>query len=321
MFEKFPRAPLATFLWIMRMRRMPTETEFELILQSIKEGVDFFLDLSHEIAGLTVSENSKDTSKVELISDVEMRFLSKRKKELSDDRGNGKKRSRGNEQDGTNSTHQAELASLTCRKFENLTIDEKPNNICYINSVLNGLLALDLYREKLNEGSCQCPLCIFLISAELDAINLRIWASQVNPTFSVHGRHEDAEEFLRVLIDNCASLSNLAHFNTKQKHTCIVCGKVSGSEELNRDVKSCQINIENEHENIAEMIERTNPVDKFCSCKTMQSKDGVSHRIIESYTRLPQIHFVSANRFNNNREKIIKPIQPSPIIEIDDITY
>ena len=80
MFEKFPRAPLATFLWIMRMRRMPTETEFELILQSIKEGVDFFLDLSHEIAGLTVSENSKDTSKVELISDVEMRFLSKRKK-------------------------------------------------------------------------------------------------------------------------------------------------------------------------------------------------------------------------------------------------
>ena len=139
------------------------------------------------------------------------------------------------------SDEHVELASIPGRKFENVI----GNNICYINSVLNGLLALDKYRMKLNEGTCECPLCSFLISTDLNAIDLRIWASQFNPTFTVHGRQEDAEEFLRVLIDNCSSLSNLAHFDTKEKHTCTVCQYVSsGADELNRDIKSCQINID-----------------------------------------------------------------------------
>ena len=200
-FEKFPRAPLATLIWILRVEKVPTETDFELIIQSIKETHDPF-----ELMGdLTLSEKGKDTSKVEVTPDVEMKSTSKRKRDLGFDSESTQKRSRGNNQEEINSLRHAELASLTCRKFENLTIDEKPNNICYINSVLNGLLALDLYRGKLNEGSCQCPLCIFLTSTELDAINLRIWASQINPTFSVHGRHEDAGEFFRILIDNCAN--------------------------------------------------------------------------------------------------------------------
>ena len=128
------------------------------------------------------SRNEKDTSKI--IPDIEMRSESKRFKDFSSDSENVKKRSRVTEQEGSNSESQVQLVSLPCKKFENLTIDEKPNNICYINSILNGLLALDLYRQKLNEGSCQCPLCIFLTSTELDAINLRIWASQFNPTFT-----------------------------------------------------------------------------------------------------------------------------------------
>ena len=107
---------------------------------------------------------------------------------------------------------------------------------------MNGLLALNEYRQKLSEGSCQCDLCQFLTSTEINAINLRIWGSQFNPVFSVHGRQEDAEEFLMILIDRCANLSNLAHFDTKEKHTCTVCGKISYvSEELNRNIKSCQI--------------------------------------------------------------------------------
>ena len=41
---------------------------------------------------------------------------------------------------------QADLTSFTRRKFE----DQNRNNNCYINSALNGLLALEKYREKLN---------------------------------------------------------------------------------------------------------------------------------------------------------------------------
>ena len=153
------------------------------------------------------------------------------------------------------------------------------NNICYIDAVLNGLLLLGTYREKLNEGSCHCDLCEFLIITDVNATNLRIWASQFNPTFREIGRQEDAEEFLRVLIDKCANLSNLAHFNTEEKTTCTVCGKVSTiSVEMNRDIKSCQISIDNEfqHENIADMIKRTKPKEKFCSglggCNTVNTE-------------------------------------------------
>ena len=49
---------------------------------------------------------------------------------------------------GLSSANQAYLPGFTGRKFIN------GNNICYINSVLNGLLALDTYREKLYDGSC-----------------------------------------------------------------------------------------------------------------------------------------------------------------------
>ena len=186
------------------------------------------------------------------------------------------------------------------------------------------MLALDKYREKLNEGSCQCELCKFLTSTETNAINLRIWASQFNPTFEVHGRHEDAEEFLRVLIEKCGNLSNLVHFDTKEKHTCATCGEESPhvGVELNRDIKTCPIDIACQNENTADMIKRTFPKHKPCvSCHTMNTKDGATHSVTERYTRLPQVHVVSANRYDENHVKITKRVYPSPIIEIDEVTY
>ena len=53
----------------------------------------------------------------------------------------------------------------------------------------------------------------------------------------------------------------------------------------------------------------------------MQSKDGVSHRVIENYTQLPKVHFVSAKRFGNNRVKVTKQANSSPMLEINDVTY
>ena len=242
----------------------------------------------------------------------------KQKKDSDNTKSDAKKFKRNNET-GMSRNHQVDLSSLSGKKFENLV----GNNICYINSVLNGLLALDKYREKLNEGSCECELCRFLISSDLNAINLRIWVSQFNPVFSVHGRQEDAEEFLMILIEKCANLSNLAHFDTKEKHTCTICGKVSYvSEELNRDIKQCQINEKVSHESTAEMVNRTQPVDKICSCKSMNAEGtGVSHTVIDCYTRLPLVLVVSAKRFNQNRVKITKRVYPSPILEFGEVTY
>lgn len=187
------------------------------------------------------------------------------------------------------------------------------------------MLALDLYRDKLNESSCQCPLCTFLQSTELNAKNLRLWASQFKPTFAVHGRQEDAEDFLRVLIDKCLNLSILAHFDTKETKICTVCNRKANLEveELNRGIKSCPIENEFQYENTADMIKRTLPVNKFCSgCHSMNSEGtGVSHKVIETYTRLPQVHFVSSKRFNADQTKITNRVYPSPILEIDEVTY
>lgn len=140
---------------------------------------------------------------------------------------------------------------------------------------------------------------------------------------AVHGKHEDAEEFLRTLIENCANLSNLTHFNTKERHFCSICGRVSeATEELNRDVKSCPIDKNFQHENTADMVQRTNPITKICSvCKTMNSEDDISHNVTESYTRLPQVHIVSAKRFHLFRVKVTKRVFLSHILEIGGETY
>ena len=106
----------------------------------------------------------------------------------------GKKRKKNNE-GHSNNADETVLAPFIGRKFKNGI------NICYINSVLNGLLALDTYRERLMEGLCQCDLCNFLSNVSNDfAIELRIRASHFNHIFAISGRQEDAAEFLNVLI-------------------------------------------------------------------------------------------------------------------------
>ena len=92
------------------------------------------------------------------------------------------------------------------------------------------------------------------------------------------------------MIEKCPNLSNLAHFDTQEKHICSVCAKVTkGQEEINLDIRSCQINIDSnfQNENKADMLKRTQPFDKFCSqCKTMNvERTGVSHNVIDCYTR------------------------------------
>ena len=121
MFRYFPKAPLGTVVWILRMDRVPSKSEFDMILLTIRNRQ--VSDLSQELDDLTVSENTKDTSEVKPSSD-EMRLKAKRKKYLSVDREKAEKRRKENEQEDSDSTGQAELSSLTCRKFENLTIDE-----------------------------------------------------------------------------------------------------------------------------------------------------------------------------------------------------
>ena len=48
---------------------------------------------------------------------------------------------------------------------------------------------------------------------------------------------------------------------------------------------------------------------------------GVSHTVIDCYTRLPVVLVVSAKRFDANGVKVTKRVHPSPILEIEEVTY
>ena len=66
MFRYFPRAPLATLVWLHRKEYVPSKSEYELILQSIK--MNRVSDLSQEMDNLSFSENATDTLKVKVNS-------------------------------------------------------------------------------------------------------------------------------------------------------------------------------------------------------------------------------------------------------------
>ena len=104
----------------------------------------------------------------------------------------------------------------------------------------------------------------------------------------MHGRHKDAEEFPTEMIDRCVNLSNLADFNTKEKHTCTVCQKASyGFEELNRDMKSCEILNESHCENIAEICaKKLENWVHLCFGKVLKSKVTKGELIISIHLEM-----------------------------------
>ena len=104
-------------------------------------------DLSKEVDDLTITENI-DESMSEVSKESEINPTNKRKQK---DFSSNSKKFKGNNGTDRSRSGQVDLSSLPGRKFEN----QIGNNICYINSVLNGLLALDKFREKLNDTSCK----------------------------------------------------------------------------------------------------------------------------------------------------------------------
>jgi len=133
-----------------------------------------------EMVDLTMIKSFYESVDNEMSPKGERNFTNKRKqKSDSSCMNSAEKKYKSNDTSDMNN-EQVILDSFTGRQFKN------PNNICYINSVLNGLLALDKYRKKLTEGTCHCELCEFLTYSSVDATRLRIWASRFNLVFKVH---------------------------------------------------------------------------------------------------------------------------------------
>ena len=140
---RFPRAPFATLIWILSCCRIPTEIEFELLLEMMDENV-IVKSLSEEVDDLTLSENINESMN-EISPKGEVNANKKKQKSFSKNTISAGKTFKSDAEAGVGNC-QADLTSFTGRKFE----DQNRNNNCYINSALNGLLALEKYREKLN---------------------------------------------------------------------------------------------------------------------------------------------------------------------------
>ena len=130
MFKKFPRAPLATLIWILRNRKIPTEIEFNNIRKRISENPSV-RDLSREtddlIMNVTIDESDND--KVSFEGEMTRKPKRKQKGDSINSNSASKMPKRNNVTGMTN--EQVEISSITGKKFEN----RNSNNISYINSV------------------------------------------------------------------------------------------------------------------------------------------------------------------------------------------
>ena len=113
---------------IRRSGEIPNENEFDDILEKVSH-------LSYEMDDLKISENFDD-------SGCDTRNKRKFKNHVNST-NSAPKKSRTTDEAEINA-EQVEITSIPGKKFEN----QFGNNNCYFNSVLNGLLALDKYKQK-----------------------------------------------------------------------------------------------------------------------------------------------------------------------------
>ena len=78
MFKKFPKAPLGAIIWIVRNGKVPTETEFHLMLKKISE-IPSVSELSKEMDDLNMSENFDESLSHEMLQESDNSLRNKRK--------------------------------------------------------------------------------------------------------------------------------------------------------------------------------------------------------------------------------------------------
>merc|ERR1711884_17706 len=109
MFKKFAKNPLAALIWILRNERIPTEIEFNAILQKISDNINVN-NLSQEMGDLTMNENLDEFENIELSLKGETNSSNKRKQknDLKPSNSTAKKSKRNDDADVSNET--AEIA-------------------------------------------------------------------------------------------------------------------------------------------------------------------------------------------------------------------
>ena len=242
---------------------------------------------------------------------------------------NNQEKIEGNQRsENTPSNHsEHQLDTFLGIKFER-KFGTNSENSCYRNSVLNALLAIDAYRRKLYEDTCHCNLCQYFLyvlnNASLDHNNsqIRFWALSFNREFGSLGQ-KDAEEFLRILILNCANLKDLTQFCTKTTRTCSICYKQDREELEDSHIKMCNINTKTRNESINDIILETS-VEKECTrCNSInaQGLKVTKYNVEENFEWSSEVVIVCTKRFASQTRKITNPIIPSPQIEIDGSNY
>merc|ERR1712018_1127565 len=79
MFKKFPKAPLTTLTWILENGKIPTETEFEVLIKNMTKNSKVN-NLSQEMDDLTMTE--KVHTECEITSECETNIAPKRKQKI-----------------------------------------------------------------------------------------------------------------------------------------------------------------------------------------------------------------------------------------------
>ena len=214
-----------------------------------------------------------------------------------------------------------------CPMFEGKRFMNRRGYICYLNSVVNGLLSLKSFRKmiKFMEDIMKNFFTNILNDEMRNLERLRVKLNRFNPNFP-YGTHSDACEALNqlILLMNLDDFHQMSHIEIKRKQKCTDCDDESsfsvhaphGSPNILILEQSYETNIQGEVDNYIRNLKNVHSEDAYCT-----NCQGNRSMTLSDCLQTHDILMIRTHRFSDNFIKIEKEITPTYIIQIGSKRY
>ena len=193
-----------------------------------------------------------------------------------------------------------------CPMFEGKTFMNRRGYICYLNSVINGLLSLKTFRKmiKFMEDIMKNFFTNILNDEMRNLERLRVKLNRFNPNFP-YGTHSDACEALNqlILLMNLDDFHQMSHIEIKRKQKCTDCDDESsfsvdaphGSPNILILEQSNENNIQDEVDNYIRNLKNVHSEDAYCT-----NCQGNRSMTLSDCLQTHEILMIRTHRFSDN---------------------
>ena len=213
--------------------------------------------------------------------------------------------------------------------FNGLPFENNPGeNLCYCNSVTNGLLSSAKVKSKIRQDHCFC--CDFLYgmyNADFfppikSARPLKALVAHSSPNFRSN-RQQDCTEFANSVLEKCELLTELTQSIVYVTYKCRRCSKTTTDRE-NRNILYESITGSTLGEIIGSNRERSFPIfQKDCTRCKMET----DHDHDENILMMPELLLINLQRFQTSKSKRVilnkncMDIEPSDFLNLGGTVY